>query len=293
MPMRLLRLRLVLGLICCLGLALAPALADARAGHSFGGNSSSMGSRGSRGWSGSGAPSAPAYGGYGSSSRGNFFQRHPFLTGIGGGLFGAWLFGHGWGGGSIIGGLFHLLLLALVIWFVVRLVRGWRFSGGRVAAPMGFSGALPGVRAQPPDRGRDINLADADLGAFERLHAAVQDAWSAADLARLRGLMTPQMLDAFAAELSRNTSQGVQNIVADVRLLNGELTEAWDEGDRQYATARLRWRAIDYVARLGRRPGEPDYVAGGDPHTPVEAEELWTFVRQRNGPWLLSAIQQI
>ncbi|MGH7091218.1 MAG: TIM44-like domain-containing protein, partial [Stellaceae bacterium] len=238
---------MVLALVCCLGLVLAPVLAEARAGHSFGNHPSSMGSRGSRSWSGTAAPSAQPYGGHGSGHRGSFLQRHPFLTGIGGGLFGSWLFGHGWGGGSAIGGLFRLILLGLVIWFFVRLIRGRRFSGGRALGPTAFRS---GVAPAPSDRGRDVNLADADLGAFERLHVAVQDAWSAADLGRLRGLMTPQMLDSFDDELSRNSSQGVQNIVTDIRLLNGELTEAWEEGDRQYATALLRWRAIDYVARL-------------------------------------------
>jgi hypothetical protein len=55
----------------------------------------------------------------------------------------------------------------------------------------------------------------------------------------------------------------------------------------------MRWRANDYVARLGRPPGSPDSLVSGDPRTPVESEELWTFVRRRGGQWLLSAIQQV
>jgi len=35
-------------------------------------------------------------------------------------------------------------------------------------------------------------------------------------------------------------------------------------------------------------------VLEGDPNKPVEAVELWTFMRSRNGgKWLLSAIQQM
>jgi predicted lipid-binding transport protein (Tim44 family) len=45
--------------------------------------------------------------------------------------------------------------------------------------------------------------------------------------------------------------------------------------------------------RIGRSPGMPDYLVSGDPKTPVESEELWTFVRRRGGNWLLSAIQQV
>jgi predicted lipid-binding transport protein (Tim44 family) len=87
--------------------------------------------------------------------------------------------------------------------------------------------------------------------------------------------------------------QGTQNIVADVHLIKGDLSESWDEGDLQYATAYMRWRSLDYVVRLGRSPGDPDYLVSGDPRTPVEAEEVWTFVRRPGGNWLLSAIQQV
>src|SRR5204862_294012 len=132
-------------------------------------------------------------------------------------------------------------------------------------------------------RGRDINLSDADLQAFQTIHAAVQEAWSTGDLARLRPLMTPEMLSYFSEELTRNTSQGVRNIVSNVELLKGELAESWEEGDLQYATAYLKWRAIDYLVRVGRSPGDPDWLVSGDPRPPVEAEELWTFVRRSGG----------
>jgi hypothetical protein len=296
MSMRLPRWRVILTLLCCAGLMLAPALAEARAGSSFGGRPSSVGSRGWRSYENNNAQplrSQPGHGfganapGYGA---GSFAQHHPFLTGVAGGLFGAWLFRHGVGGG-----LLRLLLLGLLIWFVVRLVR-------RVGSPTGPPG--PGVIPMPRSAGaaavpaaagggRDINLSDDDLAAFQAIHAQVQDAWSAADPARLRNLMTPEMLRWFSGELSRNASRGVRNIVSGIKFLKGELTESWDEGDRQYATALMRWRALDYVVTLGRSPGEADFVAGGDPRVPVEVEEMWTFVRRPGGAWLLSAIQQV
>jgi len=105
--------------------------------------------------------------------------------------------------------------------------------------------------------------------------------------------MTPEMLGYFSEELTRNASQGVQNIVSGVELVKGELAESWEEGDLQYATAYLRWQALDYVVRLGRSPGDPDYIVSGNPRTPVESEEAWTFVRRHGGDWLLSAIQQV
>jgi len=238
----------------------------------------------------------PAYGG------GSFFQRHPFLTGLAGGFIGSWLFGHsgyaageaGASGASMFGMLLQLLIIGLIIYFVVRLFRGWAFANGARGGG-GFWPGSAGPAAAPAmrGRGRDINVADADLEAFQAIHAAVQEGWSAGDLAQLRRLMTPEMLSYFSEELTRNASQGVQNIVSNVQLLKGDVTESWAEGDLQYATAHLQWRATDHVVRVGRSPGDPDFVVSGDPRRPVEAEEMWTFVRRRGGNWLLSAIQQI
>jgi predicted lipid-binding transport protein (Tim44 family) len=55
----------------------------------------------------------------------------------------------------------------------------------------------------------------------------------------------------------------------------------------------MRWRAIDYVTRLGRPSSDPESIVSGNPRVAVEAEEVWTFVRRRGGDWLLSAIQQV
>jgi predicted lipid-binding transport protein (Tim44 family) len=308
--------RILLALLFSAALALAPAIAEARAGSSYGMRPSSMGSRGLRTYESNGAQPlnrsvtpvpqtspqpgfapAPLYGG------GSFFQRHPFLTGLFGGFIGSWLFGHagyaageaGASGGSMLGMLLQLLIIGLLIYFAVRLFRGWAFAsgarggGGFWPGSAGSAAAAPAMRG----RGRDINVTDADLQAFQGIHAAVQEAWGAGDLAQMRRLMTPEMLSYFSEELTRNASQGVQNIVANVELLQGDLKEAWDEADLQYATAYLRWRANDYVVRLGHSPGDPDWLVSGDPRRPAEAEEMWTFVRRRGGTWLLSAIQQI
>jgi predicted lipid-binding transport protein (Tim44 family) len=239
-------------------------------------------------------PATPAYGG------GSFFQRHPFMTGLAGGFIGSWLFGHsgyaadGSSAGSAMGTLLEFLIIGLLIYFAVRLFRGRAFSNGwRGAASLSMPRSV-GASAAPVrrNRGRDINLSDADLSAFQAIHANVQEAWSAGDLGHLRPLMTPEMLSYFSEELTRNASQGVQNIVSDVQLVKGELTESWDEGDLQYATAYMRWRAHDYVVRLGR-PADAEAIVSGNPRVAVEAEEIWTFVRRRAGNWLLSAIQQV
>ena len=300
---RILQWRVLLALVFCLTLALAPSLAEARAGSSSSGGGSSFGSRGLRSFDNNGAaplsrsmtqtPSATSpLGGAAPAYGGSFFQRHPFLSGLAGGFLGSMLFSGLGGFGHLFGGLLTVLIIGLLIFFVVRL-----FSGGFSLA--GAGGAMPrsvGAAAAPRPqqyRGHDTTVGDADLAAFQALHAAVQEAWGKADLGRLRQLMTPEMLSYFSEELTRNTSQGVQNIVTDVRLLKGEISESWEEGDLQYATAYLQWSAVDYVVRLDHSPGQAGYLVSGDPKTPVEAEEVWTFVRRRGANWLLSAIQQV
>src|SRR5258705_13379523 len=104
MSRRLMSGRVFLALFVCASMALAPAIADARAGGSFGGRSSSMGSRGARTYENNSAqplsrsmtqpPATPAQPGFAPSpaagAGGSFFQRHPFMTGLAGGFIGAW-----------------------------------------------------------------------------------------------------------------------------------------------------------------------------------------------------------
>lgn len=307
--------RVLLSLFFCLTLALAPSLAEARAG----GGKSSFGSRGARTFEQNNAapitrslnPSQASrpYAGAAPAAvpaGGSFFQRHPFLTGLTGGLLGAALFSHLGGMGHFFGGILQFLIIGLLIFVVIRLAGRFFAARGATAtsnARGGFGGwpnprPMPraaGAAAAPAPRfrGVDTTVSDSDLQAFQSLHATVQEAWSNGDLDRLRQMMTPEMIGYFSEELTRNASRGVRNIVSNVRLLAGDVTEVWEEGDLQYATAYMKWTAIDYLVRLDRQPGAPDYVAGGDPNRPIESEEVWTFVRRRDGKWLLSAIQQV
>lgn len=310
-------LRIATIVFTCAVLALAPSLAEARAG-----GGSSMGSRGSRTYSTpNGAqpmqrsitPQAPSqqpqFAPRPSTAMpmgGGFFSQHPFMSGLLGGFVGAglagMLFGHGSYGdvsptGSMFGLLLQLALIGGLIYFAVRLFRRRSFAGAGAdigqasyyapSTPVG--GGLIGGSA---DGGTPVTVTDADYSAFSDLLQGIQSAWGKADLAQLKRYVTPEMLSYFSEELSRNVSQGLENRVEDVSLLKGDLLEAWQEGGLEYATASMRWSAKDYMARIGRSPSDPDYVATGSPTRPVEASEVWTFVRSRGGHWLLSAIQQ-
>jgi len=302
--------------LLCAWVALAPSLAEARAGSS--GSATSQGSRGSRTYSNDGAapmqrsltptpspsqpslaprpsPLAPAYGG-------GFMQQHPFMSGLMGGFIGAglagMLFGHsayaadGSGVGSMLGMLLQFALIGGLIWLAVSFFR--RRSPLATASGMYPMAATAMPAAAAPRDPVEIPIVEADFSAWSDLLTGIQAAWSKGDLGSLRRYVTPEMLSYFSEELSRNASQGVENRVERVTLLKGDLQEAWSEGELEYATARLRWSAVDYMVALPQaNGGGQEVIVRGDPSQVTEATETWTFVRSHGGHWLLSAIQQV
>jgi len=131
-----------------------------------------------------------------------------------------------------------------------------------------------------------LQIQPADYEAFERLLIDMQAAYSNEDIARLRALATPEMVAFFTDDMQQNRARGQVNKVSDTKLLQGDLAEAWREGDSEYASVAMRFSMIDrYVdIQSGRLVGGSDQ--------PVEVTEVWTFVRPRGGNWMLSAIQQ-
>jgi predicted lipid-binding transport protein (Tim44 family) len=149
---------------------------------------------------------------------------------------------------------------------------------------LGGFGGLGGSSAAPVVEPLEIKPEDFD--AFERLLGEIQTAYGREDLGALRVRLTPEMLSYYAEELSENASRGVVNQISDVKLLQGDLSEAWREGDKEYASVAMRYSLIDrYVDRATGRSAD-----GND--APQEATEVWTFMRAHGGSWLLSAIQQ-
>ena len=142
-------------------------------------------------------------------------------------------------------------------------------------------------------RGRDIDVGDADLSAFQAIHAAVQEAWSRGDLGRLRPLMTPEMLSYFSRGADPQHQPGRAEHRLQRQAAQGRAHRELGRGRPANTPPPICGGArIDYVVRLGARR-RPDALVSGDPRSPIEAEEVWTFVRRRGGNWLLSAIQQV
>lgn len=215
------------------------------------------------------------------------------------GLFGA-ILGHGFGG---IGGGFSFILQILLIsglaLLAVRFFRRNSFAsvtntglafarqrygtGGQVYGSPTVSGnAVPDETANTDE----IGITSVDLSAFEHLLADVQAAFTREDHQGLRRLTTPEMVSYLSEELADNATRGLKNEVSDIRLLSGEVAEAWRENTRDYATVAMRWSAIDVM-----RNRQTDAIAEGDAKNPTETTELWTFTRELGQPWLLSAIQ--
>jgi predicted lipid-binding transport protein (Tim44 family) len=282
--------------------------ADARVGGGF-----SSGSRGTRTFSpppststtpGTAQPFNRTFGQLGSpgvgTSTGGFFNRPGggMLRGLAAGFLGAGLFGMLFGG-SLFGGLgglsslFGLILQIGLIVLVVRMAMSWwqRRSTPAYAdtAPGGSGGASSfrtGAGFGMGSGGAPLQIAPADYEAFERLLGEIQDAWSNEDVARLHTLATPEMVSYFNRDLEANRTRNVVNKVFDTKLLQGDLAEAWREGDTDFASVAMRYSLIDKT--LDRASGR--LVEGSE--QPMEVTEIWTFLRPGGANWELSAIQQ-
>ncbi len=314
---------IALAMAVAVPLALTIEAADARVGG--GGSSGSRGSRtfsappstttapGSaqpmnRTFTQPGSPGAAGPAAAGAASRGGFFNRPGMMGGMLGGLamgfLGAGLFGMLTGGGlfSGLGGISSIIGLLLqigLIVIVVRLAMSWwqrrhtpatayatgpapaaEGPGGQTSFRSGLSGF--GLGSNQPA----LEIQPADYEAFERLLGEVQAAWSNEDVAKLHTLATPEMVSYFSKDLEENKARNDVNKVTDVKLLQGDLAEAWREGETDFASVAMRFSLVDKT--MERTTGR--VVAGSD--TPIEATEVWTFARRRGADWELSAIQQ-
>jgi predicted lipid-binding transport protein (Tim44 family) len=232
-----------------------------------------------------------------------------FRSGLLGGFLGAGLlgllFGNGFFGGlggglSILGLLLQVGLLFLVFKLIMGFIRGQRpglqsagLYGGRGQgfdqASSNAGGAFGGAQA---GTGRETKLepTQVDFSIFEQRLGEVQSAFASEDLKRLGDLATPEMVSYFAEELAANNHKGVVNRVSDVKLLQGDLAEAWREQSAEYATVAMRFSLIDMIVdRITGRIVSPDSAA------PQQVTEVWTYKRPWGGApgdWKVSAIQQ-
>jgi len=285
---------------------LAVSSADARVGGGF-----SSGSRGARTFSAppstSTAPGAAQPfnrtmtqpGSSGAAGGGLFSRPGGMFRGLAAGFLGAGLLGMLFGGGmfSGIGGLSSILGLILqigLIVIVVRMAMAW-WQRRHATAPA-YAGLAAGPGAPSSFRAgtgfglgsgsAPLEIIPADYEAFERLLGEIQAAWSNEDIAKLHTLATPEMVSYLAKDIEANKARNVINKTSDVKLLQGDLAEAWREGDSDFASVAMRFSLVD--KDIDRSTGRE--VEGSDQSG--EATEVWTFLRPRGAGWELSAIQQ-
>jgi predicted lipid-binding transport protein (Tim44 family) len=224
---------------------------------------------------------------------------------LGAGLFGllsgSGLFGGAAGLAGMLGLLLQVALVGGLVWLAMSFFR--RRSQPATAAPMGRQNMMGqpqphqstpaggfGAQAAAPAATQPLALDQADYEAFERLLVRIQDSYGREDIPALRAIATSEMASYFGEDIADNQKKGIQNLVSDAKLLQGDLSEAWREADAEYATVAMRFSVVstDVERGTGR-------IMSGSSDRPIELTEIWTFVRRAgsnaNG-WKLSAIQQ-
>jgi predicted lipid-binding transport protein (Tim44 family) len=258
-------------------------------------------------------PGSPGMNTPAAANRGGFFNRPGMgmLGGLAAGFLGAGLLGMLFGGGfmSGLGGFASILGMVAQIGLIVLVgylaLSWWRRRNNPQPQPA-YAGPADGPTVGPGPQqsyrsglssgfgfgggsgngAAPVEIKPADYEAFEKLLGDIQAAWSNEDIDRLRQLATPEMATYFAKDLEENRKNNDLNKVSDVKLLQGDLAEAWREGESEYASVAMRFSLVDKTLERGT----DRLVAGSE--TPIEATEVWTFVRRPGADWELSAIQQ-
>jgi predicted lipid-binding transport protein (Tim44 family) len=129
-----------------------------------------------------------------------------------------------------------------------------------------------------------VRFADSAADAFFKIQAA----WMGREMGPAQNLLTPEMYETFQKECDRLRAMRRVNRLENIALRSVEVTEAWQEGGRDYATVRFLANLLDYTVEE-----TSNQLVEGSRTDPVKFEEYWTFVRPVGpNPWKLSAIQQ-
>ena len=198
---------------------------------------------------------------------------------------------------SVLGFVLQIALVAGVAYLVVTFIRSRNQPSPAYARGPSAQGPRQTTQAQSYTSNGSaaasvagVPIGQTDLNTFEKLLGDIQTAYGREDIEQLGAKTTPEMLSYFSQDLSDNAKKGVRNEVSGVKLLQGDLSEAWRENGSDYATVAMRFSIID--AMVDRATGQ---VISGDRARPTEAAEFWTFRRDdraRADGWQLSAIQQ-
>jgi predicted lipid-binding transport protein (Tim44 family) len=214
--------------------------------------------------------------------------------------------GEGFGGSGI--GLMDIILIGVILygiyWFIKRrrqqaatATSAYREMGPEAIQPGSYSNAPAYAQPEP---GEDLNrgishirqmdpyfeekkFQDACMDYFFK----IQGAWMNRDLAGVRDLLAEEIYDTMKKDTDQMKAEKKINRLENIAVRSVDITEAWQEGGKDYITVKFYANLLDYTT------DESGQVISGSKTEPVKFEEYWTFARPVGAnPWQLSAITQ-
>ena len=223
-----------------------------------------------------------------------------------GGLVGGMLFRSlGFGGGYGAGGLFEIILIAGICYFIYRMIKKKREnqesyqpsyreadyqqqpavnqSWQAEPEPEDVSAGLVHVR-QMDHSFDETRFKDNVMDMFFK----IQGAWMNRNLSSVAGILSDDMRRNMQEDVDRLVREKRINKLENIAVRNVEITEAWQESGQDYITTLIYANLLDYTV-----DDQSGSVVAGSNVEPVKFEEFWTFTRPvGNNPWKLSAIDQ-
>jgi len=139
---------------------------------------------------------------------------------------------------------------------------------------------------------RDIRQTDAGFdptrftGYAGMVFRAAQEAWMTRDMAPLKDRVTPELYEALQVRSERLRERARVNRIEEVEII-ATVTDAWQEGGRDYVTAHITGGLVDYTV-----DETTNALVDGSKTAPRRVAEFWTFTRPAGlNFWMLSAIQ--
>jgi predicted lipid-binding transport protein (Tim44 family) len=226
------------------------------------------------------------------------------LAGLaGGGLIAGSLFGgFGFDQGISLGFLHLLLGASVALLIVLRRLQAMPARPRRTPSSVSTGVDAPGHRAPAEDNPGgsssldhgvlDIRRTDPGFdptrfaGYTGMFFREAQAAWAAQDIPAVRERVTPEMYVELQAQSSRLRKIGQADRVERIEI-TAEITEAWQESGRDYATAYIDGSIVDYTV-----DEVTHHLVDGSRTLPKDIEQFWTFTRPAGlNFWMLSAIR--
>jgi predicted lipid-binding transport protein (Tim44 family) len=240
---------------------------------------------------------------------GGFFRS--FGGGLLGGFIGGMLFrslgfggyGGGFGGSGI--GIFEILLLCGIGYFILRTIKGKRreesLSYQNSYQQGGYQAeGLPAYESGQEDK-EDASVGISHIRQMDSnfdetrfkdtamdIFFKIQGAWMNRNLSPVNSLLTDEMITIIQGDIDRLLREKKVNRLENIAVRNVDVTEAWQESGWDFITVLFRANLLDYTT-----DDSTGGVIEGSKIEPIKFEEYWTFTRTvGNNPWQLSAINQ-